>query len=97
MDGGLRIEDVARGEPFEFFFDGEPVRAYPGETVGAALLASGQRILRWTAGREPRGLFCAMGLCHECLIVVDGVAGMRACATLALPGLRVETQKGLGG
>jgi aerobic-type carbon monoxide dehydrogenase small subunit (CoxS/CutS family) len=96
MEGDLRIQDVARGEAFEFLFDGEPVSAYPGETVSAALLAIGRRVLRRTPGGEPRGLFCVMGICQECLVVVDGVPGVRACMTEATPGLRVETQKGLG-
>jgi hypothetical protein len=72
--GGRRIEgDVERGEPFEFLADGEPVSAYPGETVAAALLAAGRRRTRATTRcGEPRGLYCGMGVCFECIMVVDG-------------------------
>jgi predicted molibdopterin-dependent oxidoreductase YjgC len=97
--GGRRIEgDVLRGAPFEFLADGEPVRAYPGETVAAALLAAGRRRARTTTRRaEPRGVYCGMGVCFECLIVVDGRPNLRACTTPAAPGMRVETQHGPGG
>ena len=68
------------------------VLAYPGETVAAALLASGRRALRRTAlRREPRGVYCAMGVCGECAMVVNAEPGVRACVTRALPGMTVET------
>jgi hypothetical protein len=98
MTAGHRIEgDVGRGAPFEFLADGEPVTAYPGETVAAALIAAGRRCTRTTARRdEPRGLYCGMGVCFECVMVVDGRPNIRACVTPAAPGVRVETQHGLG-
>ena len=94
-----RIDDgLDRGAAFAFSLDGERVEAYPGETVAAALLASGPRALRRTARRgQPRSLYCGMGTCWECLVTVDGVPSQRACMTEAKPGMRVETQKGVGG
>ncbi len=86
-----------RGEAFEISFDGEALRAYPGETVATVLLAAGRRRTRVTGRRgEPRGLYCGMGLCWECVVVVDGRPNQRACTTAAAPGLRVETQRGPG-
>jgi len=38
----------------------------------------------------------AMGLCHECMMVVDGAPNTRACQTMATPGCRVQIQEGLG-
>jgi predicted molibdopterin-dependent oxidoreductase YjgC len=77
--------------------DGEPVRAFPGETIAAALLAHGRRRLGERARRgEPRGVFCAMGVCWECVVVVDGEPGVRACVTPAAPGMTVQTQHGPG-
>jgi hypothetical protein len=88
---------VERGSPFTFTLDGDPVEAYPGETVAGALLASGRRIARWSPRRrEPRGLFCAMGACHDCRMVVDGEPNVRTCLAPARPGMVVETQIGLG-
>lgn len=82
-----------RGEPFDFTFDGTPVRAHPGETIGAALLAAGVRHLRTTrAGGRPRGLYCGIGHCFDCLVTVNGVPSQRACLTPAAPDDRVEVQ-----
>ena len=78
---------------FEFLVDGGRVVAYPGETIAAALLASGRRALRRTALRhEPRGVYCAMGVCGECAMVVNGEPGVRTCVTLAVAGMTVDRQ-----
>ena len=88
---------VERGRPFEIEVDGTKIPAYEGETVTAAMVASGLRTLRRTARtREPRGMYCGIGLCYECLMVIDGVPNTRACQTLATPGCRIATQDGLG-
>lgn len=71
--------------------DGEPALAYPGETVAAVLLASGQQTFRHTAEGAPRGLFCGMGVCFDCLVTVDGQPDVRACMTTVQPGMVVET------
>ncbi len=79
------------------YHDGRPVRAYEGEPVAAALEAMGIHTLRTTARRgEPRGLFCAIGRCTDCVMTVDGVPNVRTCVTPAREGMRVETQRGLG-
>ena len=90
-----RAAGIARGERFELRVDGERVPAHAGETIAAALLAAGRRALRRTAARgEPRGVYCAMGVCGECVMVVDGEPGVRTCVTLAAPGMTVQTQEG---
>jgi hypothetical protein len=94
-----RIDDgLVRGSAFQFFVDGVAVTAYPGETIAAALIAHGQPAARRTAQhREPRGYYCGMGMCWECVMVVDGQPSVRTCRTEAAPGLCVETQHGTGG
>jgi aerobic-type carbon monoxide dehydrogenase small subunit (CoxS/CutS family) len=78
-----------------FSFDGEEVSALPGQTIGAALVASGRRTLRTTRfGERPRGLFCGIGACHDCLVVHNGRAGVRACLTPVVAGDLVQTQRG---
>ena len=91
------IEGTTRGASFRFTVDGEPVEAYPGETIATALLAAGRRIARRTALRgAPRGVFCAIGVCHDCRMVVDGEANVRTCLVPARAGMTVETQRGFG-
>ena len=82
---------------FEITFDGHPVPALRGQTVGAALVAAGVRSWRTTreAGR-PRGLFCGIGVCFDCLVTVNGEPSRRACLVEALPGDVVTTQDGAG-
>jgi aerobic-type carbon monoxide dehydrogenase small subunit (CoxS/CutS family) len=61
------------------------------------LVAAGLLAFRQTAKRrEPRGMYCGIGLCHECAMMINGVPNTRACQTPATPGCRVETQDGLG-
>jgi aerobic-type carbon monoxide dehydrogenase small subunit (CoxS/CutS family) len=93
-----RVEHgVVRGRRFEILLDGRTIVAYEGETIAAALTAAGVTTLRRTPKQgHPRGMFCGIGLCWECAVVVDGVPNTRACQTLATPGCCVETQEGLG-
>jgi aerobic-type carbon monoxide dehydrogenase small subunit (CoxS/CutS family) len=77
--------------------DGEPLEARAGESVAAALWAAGRRVLRRTGRRgEPRGLFCGMGVCFDCLMTIDGRRNVQACLMPVAEGMRVETQRGAG-
>ena len=80
----------------EFTFDGRPLTAQAGQTVGAALLAEGIRSWRTTRfGGRPRGLFCGIGVCFDCLIVVNGLPDVRACQRLVADGDAIATQYGV--
>lgn len=83
--------------PPTFDFDGVELSFVPGQSLGAALTAAGIRSWRTTrrTGR-PRGLFCGIGICFDCLVVVDGRPNERACLLLVEPGMRVTPQKGTG-
>ena len=80
-----------------FTFDGEPMSALPGQTVGAALLAAGIRSWRTTRNESrPRGLFGGSGVCFDCLVTVNGDPGIRACLVQVEDGDDVRTQRGGG-
>ena len=82
---------------FEITFDGTPVPCRDGWTVGAALTAAGVRSWRTTRhGGRPRGLFCGIGICFDCLVTVNGQPSLRACLVPAAPGDDVRTQEGTG-
>jgi predicted molibdopterin-dependent oxidoreductase YjgC len=85
---------LERGPQVTFHVDGRPAQAYAGETVAAALMAEDVAELRTTAGGAPRGVFCGMGVCFDCLVVVDGVPNTRACMTWVAEGLDVRRQAG---
>ena len=79
----------------EFTFDDQTITAISGQSIGAALLAANQRSLRKTRFKNnDRGLFCGIGVCFDCLVVVDGVSNQRACLIEAKPGMKVQRQVG---
>ena len=85
---------LERGPQLTISIDGAPVSAYLGETVAAVLFAEGSAQTRTTAGGAPRGVFCGMGTCFDCLVVVDGVPNTRACMTWVREGMEVSRQDG---
>ena len=88
----MRIGPLSdRGAPVGLVVDGVPVQAYSGETVAAALMATG----RWTNqihNGRPLAAFCNIGVCYSCLMTIDGVSGVRACQTHVADGLIIETR-----
>ncbi|RKX79937.1 MAG: (2Fe-2S)-binding protein [Spirochaetes bacterium] len=85
------------GREVSILVDGEEVIAYEGEMIAAALMASGRRVFRYTEKRrEPRGLYCAIGRCTDCVMIVNGIPNVRTCVTPVEPGMIIETQRGIG-
>jgi len=79
-------------EPFEIDFDGRRVPAVAGQSVGSVLAGAGIRSWRTTRVRHrPRGMFCGIGVCYDCLITVDGVPNQRACLVPARPGMALSS------
>jgi sarcosine oxidase subunit alpha len=90
----MRIERIHRGEKVTLLVNGKAVTAHRGETVHAALLAAGCRVLRRTkTGTEFRGFLCGMGVCYECLVTINGLAGQRACMRLVEEGMEVQVDE----
>lgn len=85
---------VRRGPSLTVLLDGEPIGAHEGETVAAALIAQGESALRRTRGGRLRGVYCGMGVCFDCLVVVDGVPNTRACMTWVRDGMEICHQDG---
>ncbi|UNX55100.1 (2Fe-2S)-binding protein [Georgenia sp. TF02-10] len=76
-------------------FDGAPLLGVPGRSVGAALVAAGITSWRTTRrGARPRGLFCGIGVCQDCLLTVDGVPNQRACLVPLAAGMVLESGDG---
>ncbi|WP_399895036.1 (2Fe-2S)-binding protein [Streptomyces sp. BBFR51] len=78
----------------EIIVDGEPLPYVEGQTVAAALVAAGRVAWRTTrVGHRPRGVFCGIGVCFDCLVTIDGAAGLRACLVPAHAGMTVTTEE----
>lgn len=79
----------------EFKFDDRPISACPGDSVAAALIAAGIGTFRTTVvDSRPRGPFCMMGVCFDCLVEVDGIPNLQACMTIVESGMRVKSMLG---
>lgn len=76
-----------------FLFNGQEIIAEPGMTIGGALLRAGIQELRTTRfeGR-PRGIFCGIGSCFDCVVTVDGIPNRRACITPVVAGMVVTSE-----
>ena len=83
-------------ETVTIYFDGRPISARRGEPIAAALMSAGITAFRTTPKRgEPRGIFCAIGRCTDCMMIVNGKPNTRTCVTPVEDGMTVETQHGL--
>jgi predicted molibdopterin-dependent oxidoreductase YjgC len=77
------------------WFDGAAMPARTGDSIAVALLAAGVTTTRATpVSNAPRGPYCMMGACFECLAVVDGRPNVQTCMTAVRDGMRVERQDG---
>ncbi|WUI03438.1 (2Fe-2S)-binding protein [Spirillospora sp. NBC_00431] len=72
--------------------DGESVTGVAGQTIAGVLLASGRRTWRTGPSGAPRGVFCGIGVCFDCLVTVNGVRDVRACRRRARDGDTVNAQ-----
>lgn len=85
-------------EEVTVYIDGRCCKAKKGEVIAATLLANGFRTHRYTAKRhEPRGIYCGIGQCTDCVMTVNGVPNVRTCITEVAEGMVIETQDGFGG
>ena len=100
-DSDLRIAEhpilgaCGKGREVTFTYDGKTLTGYEGEPIAAAPKAAGVMVHRYTAKRHtPRGIFCAIGRCTDCVMVVDGEPNVRTCMTPLRAGMKVQTQYG---
>lgn len=90
-------KNVVRPSPIDILVNGAAVTAYEGESLATALIASGVLIMSRDASGRPRSPFCNMGVCFDCMVVIEEstaseatkLGRVRACLTAVRPGLRV--------
>ncbi|WP_334175183.1 (2Fe-2S)-binding protein [Pseudoxanthobacter sp.] len=81
---------AAAGTTVTVIINGMPVAVPRGASLGSVLHAR-SRALRASPAGNPRGLFCGMGVCFECVVTIDGQPE-RACITPVHDGMIVEVQ-----
>jgi sarcosine oxidase subunit alpha len=73
--------------------DGKPYLVQEGDTIASAMVSLGMRVHRHTAKGSPRGLFCNIGKCSDCIVQVNGVPNIRACITDVQEGMIISTHQ----
>ncbi len=88
-----RIEEDL--ETVTITFEDQKIEAQAGDSVAAALTAAGLRSFRESVvSGAPRGIYCMMGTCFDCLVDVDGVPNQQACQVRVREGMQVRRQQG---
>lgn len=91
------LGEQEEAELVEITVDGKKLQARNGEMIAAVLMANGIMVHRHTAkGHEPRGIFCGIGQCTDCVMTVNGKPNVRTCITPVEAGMVIETQEGYG-
>lgn len=82
-------------ETLTIYIDGQAVQARPGESVAAVMLRQPVPVTRTTPVHgSPRAPYCMMGVCFECLAIVDGIGSTQTCMVPVRDGMKVERQHG---
>ena len=99
----MRITDhpilgkLEKNKKIKIIFNGKELEANEGEMIATTLLANGIKVFRLTKkNKKPRGIFCGIGRCTDCVMVVNGIPNVRTCVTQVEEGMKIETQIGLG-
>ena len=89
------LGETPEGRVVNFTYDGQPLQGIEGEPIAAALRVAGVMVHRYTKKRhEPRGVFCAIGRCTDCVMIVNGKPNIRTCITPLEEGMEIKTQYG---
>ena len=88
-------QQAMRQHPVAVTINGQPVQCREGDTVAAAMFAAGVVDCRDTAvSGVPRGPYCMMGICYDCLVTIDGQPNQQGCMTQVREGMNIERQSG---
>lgn len=87
---------TGKDQNFNIQVNGRTIPACSGQTVAAAMMAAGIKVLRHTHRGAPRGLFCGMGVCLECRVTAAGLPEQRACMIPVFPGMQIQLDFELG-
>jgi len=73
--------------------NGQTVSVPEGITVWSSMALSGETTTRLSpVTKQKRSAYCAMGVCFECLVQIDGQPNQQACLTLVREGMKIQKQ-----
>lgn len=88
---------IEKGRRIQFTFDGNSMEGFEDEPIAMALRSNGVMVHRRTTKKnEPRGIFCAIGRCTDCIMIVNGIPNVRTCVEQLKEGMVIQTQMGVG-
>ncbi|MEW9123163.1 MAG: (2Fe-2S)-binding protein [Thermotaleaceae bacterium] len=91
------LGEMEKSKEVKIIVDGKSYPAYEGEMIAAALISNGIKSFRYTKHQHsPRGIYCGIGRCTDCVMIVNGVPNVRTCITPVAEGMTIETQYGAG-
>ena len=90
------LGEIQERKKISIAVDGKDYTAFEGEMIAAALISNGTQTFRFTKHHAPRGIYCGIGRCTDCIMIVDGVPNVRTCVTPVQEGMKIETQYGTG-
>lgn len=97
VENHMILGELPEAPEVEITVDGRQMKAREGEMILSALLANGIIVQNISVkAHEPRGYFCGIGRCTNCVMTVDGDPNVRTCITEVRDGMIIETQNGLG-
>jgi thioredoxin reductase len=76
-----------------FRYGGEPFTAHDGDSIASAMVRNAHLVCRRNDSGDGRGIFCGMGVCNECVVEVDGTAGVLSCMTALKDGMEITVQE----
>lgn len=85
------LTDIASNH-IDILIDGETHHVPPDVSVAAALLMSSPRVRTTALSGRPRGPFCMMGVCFDCLVSIDDMPNQRSCMIKVKQGMCIETR-----
>lgn len=83
---------MPNNKSIEFTLDNKTILATEGQTIAEAMMAAGHKTLRISKEGTHQGVFCGMGVCFGCRMIVDGIPNIRTCVTPVTLGCSVQTQ-----
>ena len=76
-----------------FRYQGETFTGIDGDSIASAMVRNAHLICRKNESGDGRGIFCGMGVCHECAVEVDGIEGVLSCMTALKEGQEISVQE----
>jgi aerobic-type carbon monoxide dehydrogenase small subunit (CoxS/CutS family) len=89
----MKPDKINSPDWFEIEVDGKSMKARSGQTIAEVLISNAKLTFRKTRNNASRGVYCNMGICYECRMIVNGRPNVRTCITPAFPGCEVKTQR----